>query len=153
MEDQVISENMPASRIGVDVSITMLVPARVLRLTSIAILPTYDVVRIEYEMTPPMDPLDWAADDAAHEAWARRNDWLLAGRDDQGAEYDDWGGARGLTPDGETTDGERDLHPAPPSNATWLDITFHAAGYATDMDRPHFTLRLTLPLNTDSLHT
>jgi len=142
---------MPVSRISVDVPISTLLPGRVLRITSLAVLPMYDVVRIEYEMAPPMDPIDWEADDAAYEAWARRNDWLLSGRDDKGVDYDDWGGARGLAPDGDKTYGERDLHPAPLPDATWLEITFHAAGYATDMDHPRYALRFALPLSADSL--
>ena len=77
---------------------------------------------------------------------------MLSGRDDQGVVYDDWGGVRGLAPDGEKTRGERDLHPAPLPDATWLEITFHAAGYPPDSDHPRYVLRLALPLNADSFH-
>lgn len=149
---QMSSENIPASRIDVDVPIPALLPGRMLHITAIAVLPAYDVVRIEYEVMPPMEPIDWEADTATYEAWARRNDWLLTGRDDQGVDYDDWGGARGLAPDGEKTRGERDLRPAPPPGATWLEIAFHAAGYPPDSDHASYALRLTLPLNADSCH-
>ena len=56
---QMSSESIPASRIEVDVPIPAPLPGRMLRITAITVLPAYDVVRIEYEMTPPMDRIDW----------------------------------------------------------------------------------------------
>jgi len=144
------AEDKLSSHIAVEVAIDAVLPGRVLRLRSIAVLAAHDVVRVEYEMTPPMDPLDWEADETTYAAWASRNEWRLLGRDDVGTAYDDWGGARGLTPDGEKTEGERDLHPAPPLDATWLEITFHAGWIAVGANHPHYTLRFILPLSPDS---
>lgn len=152
--DKISVEGGAVSRIDVDITIDTLLPGRGLHITSIAVLAADDVVRLTYEMTPPLDPTGGLVDDTDYLAWARRNDWLLAGRDDVGTVYDDWGGARGLSADGTTTDGERDLHPAPPAAATWLEIIFHAGGLATvtpRVDHPTYTLKLALPLAAGSL--
>ncbi len=149
--DEISSGQGPVSRIPVTMAIPTLLHGRVLCITSVAVFAAFDVVRLEYEMTPPVEPLDWDADDEAQAAWARGNQWLLSGRDDLGTEYDDWGGSFGLTPDGRKTDGERDLSPAPPPGATWLEITVHAGGYAVGVDHPRYTLKVGLPLAADSV--
>jgi hypothetical protein len=54
------------------------------------------------------------------------------------------GGTYRVPPNGLVADGERDLFPASPSDATWLDITIHLG--APDMPDPVYTLTIDLPL-------
>jgi len=127
-----------------------ILPNRVVRVTAITILDEYDVVRLEYEMTPPKDPFPDDDSDTAWATWYSQNAWLTTARDDVGTEYDDWGGAQGLSPDQATTQGEFDFHPAPPPHAQWLEFTFRGGSTVKGEDHTHHTLRLTLPLNTAS---
>jgi hypothetical protein len=47
------------------------------------------------------------------------------------------------------TEGERDLHPVPPPEATWLEITFQAGvpSDAADSAAATYTMRLARPLS------
>lgn len=137
-------------RVAVNMSLDAILPNRVVRVTAITILDEYDVVRLEYEMAPPNDPFPDDNSDAAWATWYSQNAWLTTARDDVGTEYDDWGGAQGLSPDQATTQGEFDFHPAPPPHVQWLEFTFRRGSTVKGEDHTHHTLRLTLPLNTAS---
>lgn len=50
--------------------------------------------------------------------------WLLAGADDLGNEYESAGGAFGLSPDREFTEGVQSLQPTPHAGASHIDLGF-----------------------------
>lgn len=62
-------------------------------------------------------------------------------RDDVGTEYDDWGGACGVSLTKNLFDGEFDVRPAPPPAATWVEIY----GYRPDEKSAEHVLRIDLP--------
>jgi hypothetical protein len=91
-------------------------------------------LRVRYEISPPLERGDPA-----------RYAWLLLGQDDLGNQYDEGGGAYGLSADGSRTEGVRSLLPLPASTAAWLDLSFYAPGDAPPA-APRRVLRLLLPL-------
>lgn len=43
-------------------------------------------------------------------------------------------------------DGDRDLHPAPPADATWLEIGFIVAGEPETFENARYMLKIDLPI-------
>lgn len=129
-------DSSPARQIKLDVVIRDLLPERTLRVTSVG-MDEY-ALRVEYEITPPINPAGW--EDAIKEG-AAQYVWYLSGHDNLGNEYDDWGGAYGLSPDGQRTEGVRSL-PLPAANASWLDLGFSSP----DDEQPRYVLRVNLPI-------
>jgi hypothetical protein len=145
VEQSFPSEGHGPKRIVVDLAMDALVPGRVIYIKTVTILAEYDVVRIEYEEIPPKEPFPEGESEAAWAAWSARNAWPTSIRDDVGTEYDDWGGAEGLTADGAKTDGEFDFHPAPPAAARWLELAFQSSDARNPDDPARYRLRLSLP--------
>ncbi len=139
------------NRVTVDISLDTILPNRSVRIRTLTILDEYEVVRLEYEVTPPQDPFPVNASDPALAAWYAQNGWQTSARDDVGTEYDDWGGAAALSSDGTKTLGEFDLHPAPPANARWLELSFRGSSAAEEGDHALYTLRFALPLDDASI--
>ncbi len=133
-----------APHLALDVAIPGLVPGRYLRITSLTVIEAYDVVRLEYEVVL-LDELP-TRENAEESRALGPHWWLLSGRDDRGAAYEDLGGTYGLPEDGVVADGERDLRPAPPPDATWLEIAFHAAGEPETVEHARYILKVSLPL-------
>jgi hypothetical protein len=133
-----------APYLALDVSIPGLLPDRLVHLTRLTIINAYNVVRLEYEILPVDEPpsAESAAASRALGPWG----WLVGGRDDQETIYDDHGGTYGVPPNGLVADGERDLAPAPPPDATWLEVTIH--GGEADAATPAYTIHVDLPLRT-----
>ncbi|GAA3024109.1 hypothetical protein GCM10020229_39290 [Kitasatospora albolonga] len=73
---------------------------------------------LDYAITPPL-PDDLRTGPAAEPVFL----WLEA-EDDLGNTYADYGGARGLTPDGHSTEGRISGQPALPAEATALTVRF-----------------------------
>lgn len=125
-----------------DVSVPGVWPDRCLHLTRLAIIDAFNVVRLEYEIIPTTEPPspESAAVSRSYGPWG----WMVGGCDDKGTVYDDYGGTYGVAPDGLVADGERDLSPAPPPDATWLEVTIHFSDPA--VSEPVYTLKVDLPL-------
>jgi hypothetical protein len=124
------------------ITIYSLMRDRVLRVRSIAVWGDEEGFGLEYEILPAAPHPSGETDPAVWAAWEARDGWGLSGRDDLGTEYEAPSGAFGPSPDGSTTKGVLDLYPRPPTDATWLDLTFHGYG----ADHPQYTLRVSLPL-------
>ena len=133
-----------APRTALDISIPDILPARYLHLTSVAQIDAYDVLRLEYEIVP-MHEAPSPANAEESRALGPRG-WLLSGRDDLGNTYIDLGGTYGSPPNGVLADGERDLRPAPPVEATWIEIAIHTDGDTESVDSAAYVFKLTLPL-------
>ena len=132
-----------APRIALDVAIPGLMPGRYVRLTTLAVLEEYDVVRFEYEVVPMGEPPTRA--NARESRKLGPHWWIVSGRDNLGTAYVDYGGTYGLPEDAVVADGQRDLHPAPPAAAQWLEIAFHAVGEPETFEHARYVLRLALP--------
>lgn len=141
--DEIIAR---APHLDLDVSVPGVLPDRRLHITRLTIIDAFNVVRLEYEIIPLNEPPspESAEVSRAYGPWG----WMVGGRDDRGTVYDDHGGTYGVPPNGLVADGERDLFPAPPSDATWLEITIHFG--APDMPDPVYTLKIDLPLRPPS---
>ncbi len=134
----------PSRHVALDVTLGELLPGRALRLTALGV----DAValRLWYEVTPPLAPVNWddvRADEAADGVW------FLWGSDDRGNEYLDGGGAHGPTADGRRTEGVHSLLPLPAADAAWLDLAFASPRDAQPFEWPRYTLRVHLPLVVD----
>ena len=104
------------------------------RIRVIAVLREWNEVRVEYEheRLTEGDPADYGH-------------WVSA-RDDVGTEYDHTGGGAGVRPDGRTVEGEFDIRPAPPPEASWFELIFHWYANVAGADFPPYALRVPLPL-------
>lgn len=131
-----------APQLDLDVSVPGVWPDRRLHLTRLAIIDAFNVVRLEYEIIPISEPPspESAAVSRGYGPWG----WMMGGRDDRGTVYDDYGGTYGIPAGGLVADGERDLSPAPPPGATWLEVTIHFG--PPEVSEPVYTLRVDLPL-------
>ncbi|MFI5531299.1 hypothetical protein ACIA8O_22485 [Kitasatospora sp. NPDC051853] len=90
---------------------------------------------VDYSITPPL-PDDLATGPATEPLFL----WLEA-EDDLGNAYTDYGGARGLSPDGRSTEGRISGQPALPAGATALTVRFVFLTGGTEQPHP-----LTLPV-------
>lgn len=138
-----------APSLDLDVSIPELLPDRHLHLTRLRIIDAYNVVRLAYEILPiaePPSPASAAASQALG-PWA----WMAGGRDDQGTVYEDHGGTYGVPPNGVVADGDRDLAPAPPPEAAWLEVTIHSG--EPEASPAVYTLHVDLPLRAPPMRT
>lgn len=133
-----------APRIDVDVAIHNVIPRRVLRITSVTVIDAYDVVRLEYEVVPVDEPPN--RDSARASRRIGPDTWRLLGRDDLGNRYEDRGGTYGVPEDGLLADGDRDLSPAPPPDASWLEIGFHTIGDPEGFEHAQHVPKINLPL-------
>ena len=137
-----------APRRAMNLAIPGLLPGRYLRITSLTVIEAYNVMRLAYVVVPMNEPPTRENAEASRALGPHR--WFLSGRDDVGTTYLDWGGTYGLPEDGVLADGERDLHPAPPADATWLEIAFHAAGEPETFEHARHILNVALPLGVAS---
>lgn len=135
-----------APHLNLDLMISGLMPRRSVKITRLTVIDEYDVVRLEYEVVP-IDELP-TRENAKESRALGPHWWILSGRDDVGTTYEDLGGAYGLPEDGLLADGERDLRPAPPASATWLDIAFRVPGEPETFEKARYVLRLPLPIRT-----
>lgn len=135
-----------APYLDLDVSVPGLLPDRLVHFTRLTIIDAYNVVRLKYEILPISEPPspESAAASRALGPWG----WMVGGHDDKETVYDDHGGTYGVPPNGLVADGERDLAPAPPPDATWFDVTIH--GGEPDSSSPAHTIRVDLPLRAPS---
>lgn len=132
-----------APRIALDISIPDVLPGRYLHLTSIAQIDAYEMC-LEYEIVPMYEAPSRA--NAEESRAFGPHGWLLSGRDDLGNVYIDLGGTYGVPPNGVLADGERDLRPAPPVEASWLEIAIHTDGDTDSFDSAAYVFKLPLPL-------
>jgi hypothetical protein len=141
--DEIIAR---APHLDLDVSVPGVLPDRRLHMTRLTIIDAFNVVRLEYEIIPLNEPPspESAEVSRAYGPWG----WMVGGRDDRGTVYDDHGGTYGVPPNGLVADGDRDLFPTPPSDATWLEITINVG--APDVSDPVYTLKIDLPLRPPS---
>lgn len=132
-----------APHLDLDISIPGVWPDRRLHLTRLALIDVFTVVRLAYEIIPISEPPspDSAAVSRAYGPWG----WMVGGRDDRGTVYTDYGGTYGVARGGLVADGERDLSPAPPPDATWLEVTIHLG--PPEMAEPVYTLTVALPVH------
>lgn len=137
-----------APRLALAIAISGLMPKRALRITSLTVIEAYDVVRLTYEVVPINEAP--TRENAKESKGLGPHWWLLSGRDNRGAAYEDRGGVYGLSEEGLVADGERDLYPAPPADVTWLEIAFHAAGEAETFEHARYILKVVLPLGSAS---
>jgi hypothetical protein len=140
-----------SERIVVNLVMNDVLPGRVVRIPAVIILYQYDVVRVEYDVAPPMAPFPRDASDMDQTIWEERNVFETLIRDDLGTVFDSWGGATGLSPDGTRTHGEFDYHPAPPANARILEIVFSAGGVRGGERGLLYVLRIDIRLNTSTV--
>jgi hypothetical protein len=75
-------------------------------------------IRIEYTITPPLPPANFEARDVPIS-------WAYHAMDNVGTHYTECGGAYGLCPDGECTQGVLSLQPLPPPEAHSLHIVLN----------------------------
>lgn len=90
-----------------------LIPDRRLYLTRIML--DEHAIRIEYTIAPTLPVWDRARDQPPIH-------WLWQAVDDLGNRYIDCGGAYGVSPDGESTEGVLSLQPLPPPEARSLRV-------------------------------
>jgi hypothetical protein len=113
-----IFEAMATRHISVDLACPDLVPDRLLRVTSVRferIGKDDSLVRVRYEIRPPLPPRRKPGD---VQVW-----WSWSATDDAGTEYWDMGGAYGEPPGADYTDGVLSLRPVPPEEARELRVT------------------------------
>jgi len=132
----------PEFRVEMDVPIRDLLPGRVLRVTAVGI--DESALRVRYEVTPPINPGGW---EDAIKPEAVQYIWILTGHDNLGNQYEDWGGAVGLSSDSRRSLGERSLTPLPVSHASWLDLAFTSLSDDRLSVQPSHILRVNLPLD------
>jgi hypothetical protein len=75
-------------------------------------------IRINYKITPPVPYIDPEMEGALLFTWRGH------AKDDSGNEYNSWGGACGLSSDGNFTDGVLSFTPIFEENILFLDVTF-----------------------------
>jgi hypothetical protein len=121
-----------APHLDLDVSVPGVLPDRRLHITRLTIIDAFNAVRLEYEIIPINEqPSPESAEvSRRYGPWG----WMVSGRDDRGTVYDDYGGTYGVPPNGLVADGERDLSPAPPADATWLEVTIHFGDPGREVD-------------------
>jgi len=72
-------------------------------------------IRVDYEIRPPI----------LERPTPINSTWLLCGEDDLGNEYTSAGGAFGLSPDSEFTEGVHSLQPTRHQKATYIEVGFN----------------------------
>ncbi len=136
---------LPEPRITLDVVIRNLLPERVLRIKAVGV--DGCALHLQYEVTPPVPGT--GAEGATRDE-ALRYVWLVFGHDNLGNQYATGGGIQHLAPDGQRTEGVMSLNPAPAAGASWLELAFLSPTDEQPWDHPRHTLRLTLPLESES---
>ncbi len=140
-----IDQVPPTRHVDTDIAISNLLPERVLRITAMGV-DKYGL-HILYEITPPINPAGW---DDVIKAESAQYIWFLSGQDDRGNQYDEGGGVYTLALDGQRTEGERTLQPAPAADASWLDLSFFSPLDEQPFEHPRCMLRARFPLTVDS---
>lgn len=117
------------------VVIDSLLRDRVIRSRLIVAVPEADVCRYELAEEKRAGIPHW---DPTHGAWATA--W-----GDMGTKYEDAGGAAGVSEDGNLVEGKADFRPAPPGDATWVELVYPPWHEENADDQSEFVLRIPLP--------
>jgi hypothetical protein len=130
--ESILVEWFPAHRVKVDETIDGLIPGHTLLVKELGV--DDFGIRLSYEIRPPLPQFD-PREPPLHV-------WYLFGQDDTGHEYDERGGAFGLSEDGTFTEGVRTLHPKPDPKAVSVTLEFSAPD---QIDTPDRVLSIRLP--------
>jgi hypothetical protein len=121
-----------------------ILPNREYRVTRVTYLAEYNVLRVRYEIVPTDEkPSPENAELTRRYSYDGLSPWQIWVRDDVGTDYEDGGGACGVSPTTNLFDGEFDVRPAPPPEATWIEII----GRRSDTEPAEHVARLDLPLS------
>lgn len=141
---QRLEVRVPATqeRVTLDLVLDGLMPDRVVRIIAVSFLTKFDAVRIEDEIAPAMDPFPRDAPMSEQDAWRSQNIYMARLTDDAGAEYDDGGGATGLSADGQKTRGEYDFRAIGARSPCWVELVFSPIPSAQATALRSYTVRI-----------